>query len=128
MDERSKLLSNALGFMFPLIIIFGVYMILNGHVSPGGGFQGGTILASVFICRYLIDSADSISLKKIQAAEKTALFFIIFLAVGYVGIFLNARMDPMHVYYFYVMNCLIGLEVACGMTILFYRFVLYESR
>ena len=89
MDERSKLLSNALGFMFPLIIIFGVYMILNGHLSPGGGFQGGTILASVFICRYLIDPADTISLKKDTSRRKDRIVFYYFLGSWICGHFLK---------------------------------------
>jgi len=32
-----------------LIFIFGIYIILFGHLSPGGGFPGGVILASSFI-------------------------------------------------------------------------------
>ncbi len=31
---------------FPFIMIFGVYIILNGHLSPGGGFSGGAVLGS----------------------------------------------------------------------------------
>ena len=33
----------------PFIVIFAVYVILNGHVSPGGGFQGGTVLGALYI-------------------------------------------------------------------------------
>jgi multicomponent Na+:H+ antiporter subunit B len=32
--------------MFPLITIFGLYVIAHGHLTPGGGFQGGAIVAS----------------------------------------------------------------------------------
>ena len=32
-----------------LIIVFGVYIILFGHLTPGGGFAGGVILASSYI-------------------------------------------------------------------------------
>lgn len=31
------------------IILFGVYIILNGHLSPGGGFAGGVIIAASYI-------------------------------------------------------------------------------
>ena len=31
------------------ILVFGIYILLNGHLSPGGGFSGGAILASAFI-------------------------------------------------------------------------------
>lgn len=32
-----------------LIFIFGVYVVLHGHISPGGGFAGGVIIALSFI-------------------------------------------------------------------------------
>ena len=32
-----------------LIVVFGVYIILFGHLTPGGGFAGGVILASSYI-------------------------------------------------------------------------------
>lgn len=31
-------------FVVPVIFLFGVYVVLNGHLSPGGGFSGGAIL------------------------------------------------------------------------------------
>ena len=36
-------------FVVPLIIIFGIYVILNGHLSPGGGFSGGAIIGAGLI-------------------------------------------------------------------------------
>lgn len=30
----------------PLILVFGLYIILHGHLTPGGGFQGGAVVAS----------------------------------------------------------------------------------
>jgi len=33
---------------FPLLLVVGLYIILHGHLTPGGGFQGGVILASAF--------------------------------------------------------------------------------
>lgn len=30
----------------PLILVFGSYIILHGHLTPGGGFQGGAVFAS----------------------------------------------------------------------------------
>ncbi len=35
--------------MIPFIQLFGLYVIVHGHYSPGGGFQGGVILGSSFI-------------------------------------------------------------------------------
>lgn len=35
--------------LFPLIMIFGIYVVLNGHLSPGGGFSGGAIMGAALI-------------------------------------------------------------------------------
>ncbi len=35
--------------LVPFIMIFGIYIILNGHLSPGGGFSGGAVLGSGLI-------------------------------------------------------------------------------
>lgn len=32
--------------LIPVILLFGVYILLNGHLSPGGGFSGGAVLAA----------------------------------------------------------------------------------
>lgn len=45
----SSVSRNAFVLIFPLIILFGLYVFIHGHYSPGGGFQAGVILASAFI-------------------------------------------------------------------------------
>ena len=35
--------------LVPIIILFGIYVILNGHISPGGGFSGGAIIGAGLI-------------------------------------------------------------------------------
>lgn len=35
--------------LFPVIVIFGIYIVLNGHISPGGGFSGGAVLGAGLI-------------------------------------------------------------------------------
>lgn len=44
----------------PLMLTFGFYIIMHGHYSPGGGFQGGVILAvSVILHRLTLGSEAS---------------------------------------------------------------------
>jgi multicomponent Na+:H+ antiporter subunit B len=40
--------------LIPFILLFGLYVIMHGEISPGGGFQGGVILASAFILYALV--------------------------------------------------------------------------
>ena len=47
--KNDLILQKVAGFLVPLIIIFGIYVILNGHLSPGGGFSGGAIIGAGLI-------------------------------------------------------------------------------
>ena len=40
------MLQTASRYLFPIILLFGIYIMVYGHLSPGGGFQGGVIIAS----------------------------------------------------------------------------------
>lgn len=44
----------------PFILILGLYVILHGELGPGGGFQGGVILAAALILYGLVFGADEI--------------------------------------------------------------------
>ena len=45
----------------PFIQLFGLYVIMHGHSSPGGGFQGGVILASSFILLAMAEGSETLS-------------------------------------------------------------------
>src|SRR5262245_58621922 len=40
---HSELIQNGVEVVLPLILLFGVYVIMHGHLSAGGGFQGGAV-------------------------------------------------------------------------------------
>lgn len=44
--ESNFMLQTASKVLFPVILLFGTYVMIYGHLSPGGGFQGGVIIAS----------------------------------------------------------------------------------
>ena len=43
---RTEILNVIAGKLAPIVLLFGAYVMLYGHASPGGGFQGGVVLAS----------------------------------------------------------------------------------
>ena len=47
--KNDVILQRCACVMVPLIMVFGIYIILNGHLSPGGGFSGGAVLGSGLI-------------------------------------------------------------------------------
>ena len=47
--KKDSILQRITLILFPIIVIFGIYVILNGHLSPGGGFSGGAIIGAGLI-------------------------------------------------------------------------------
>ena len=46
---ESLIIQTSVRLMVPFIQLFGLYVIVHGHYSPGGGFQGGVILGASFV-------------------------------------------------------------------------------
>jgi len=126
--NRSGLAIFIIRIITPLILVLGIYLIANGFLTPGGGFQGGVAVATFFICRYMIYNIFDLPIGKILRMEELVFVSIVLFAI--VGIFLGtAAYIPagLLVYfqntYLVIMNALIGVKVACGFTLLFYRYV-----
>lgn len=128
MPRQSELFAQTMGLLYPLIILFGFYMIYNGHLTPGGGFQGGAVLASTFTIQYLATGNKSVSLHFLNRLEKTVYLLLLINGIVFV-LYLNPYLLQIHKeIYLIVMNMLIGIKVSCGLAVIFYRFVLFESR
>jgi len=70
--------------LFPLIILFGAYIFIHGHLTPGGGFQGGAIIASGFLLIYLAFPKQGINKRTSSIAE--SLSGLIFVGIGLLGL------------------------------------------
>ncbi len=51
----SEILQTGARMLFAPIVIFGAYIFVHGHLSPGGGFQGGAVVASAVMLLLLAD-------------------------------------------------------------------------
>ena len=58
----SKIVRTVANQLILFILVFGLYVILHGHITPGGGFQGGAIIVSGVIM--LLVAFSSKELKK----------------------------------------------------------------
>ena len=47
--KNDLILQRIASFLVPLILLFGIYIIMNGHISPGGGFSGGAVMGAGLI-------------------------------------------------------------------------------
>lgn len=131
--ENSGMAAFTLRIICPIIVLFGGYLVINGHISAGGGFQGGLAVAAFFICRYMVYNIYDISVKKVMQLEELIFISIILLSV--IAVFLGAAallptsyLPMFQRAYLILMNLFIGLKVACGFFILFYRYIAFERR
>ncbi|BCR06986.1 cation:proton antiporter [Desulfuromonas versatilis] len=46
---ESPIIQVSVRLLVPFIQLFGLYIIVHGHYSPGGGFQGGVVLGASFV-------------------------------------------------------------------------------
>ncbi|POM22274.1 putative monovalent cation/H+ antiporter subunit B [Actinomadura rubteroloni] len=108
--------------LLPVTLVVGAYVVANGYSSPGGGFQGGVVLASALHLVYL--AGDYPALKRLrpippfEIAESSAaaLFVVSALAAGALtATERGARTVPW-------LNAVVGAEVACGFVIVLARF------
>ena len=67
----SVILRKAARYLFPVIMLFSIYLLLRGHNEPGGGFVGGLAAASGFILNQL--AFDLQSTKKLMNVESLTL-------------------------------------------------------
>ena len=92
-----ELLITGSRLLVPLILLLGVYVFVNGHLTPGGGFQGGAILASAVLMLLLTDPLRRFSHRLISTIESiSGLFFVLIGVLGILlaGGFLDNRILP----------------------------------
>jgi len=121
-----------------LIFLYGVYIVLHGHLSPGGGFAGGVIIALSFIHLMLAYGKEA-ALKKLskQAASvfesMGAILFLLIALLGFMGgwFFLNFLPKGEHFKLFSagiipLCNIAISLKVGAGLFGIFVALVLLK--
>lgn len=125
--NNSQLTTKLTGLLFPFIVIFGFYIIANGHITPGGGFQGGAVIAAVFVTRYFSIPFIDLKLSSIRILEK--IFFLAMILFGIIYVFAQMieKTPILNELFLIVMNSLIGMKVACSITIIFFRFMFFEK-
>jgi multicomponent Na+:H+ antiporter subunit B len=122
--------------LVPALVLLGVYIVIHGHLTPGGGFQGGVILASAFLMVYL--AGRYITFR--QVSPKAALDAGEgigaggFVLVGFVGMLAGAAFlenvlplgQTAKVFSagtIPIINLSVGLEVGAGLLLVMWEFL-----
>ncbi|MBM4402903.1 MAG: DUF4040 domain-containing protein [Candidatus Cloacimonetes bacterium] len=133
---------NICQFLAPVIFLFGAYVAIHGHLSPGGGFTGGVIMASAFIFQILAGGSVLDKLRKekwrLELSESVAIFSFLLLAVlglliasalvffanflptGNIGELVSGGIIP-------IGNVIIGIEVCAAISSIFVALLIYKD-
>jgi len=124
-----------------IVFLYGIYVIIHGHLTPGGGFAGGVVIAGSFILLILAYGSDFMRLTKEESGSTiteniaTLMFLLIALAgmiagakaffhnwlpAGKVGELVSAGVLPLY-------NIVVGIEVAASILTIFLALVIFKE-
>jgi multicomponent Na+:H+ antiporter subunit B len=120
----------------PYIMLFGWYVIIHGHYSPGGGFQGGALLAASLL---LIRVAGGSTLAELQIREfattpLAVIGVVIYFATGLVAMVMGSYfldyealpipgMEPTWLRY----TGILIIEVGIGLAVMAILVMIYDN-
>jgi len=126
-----------------LIILYGIYIILHGHLSPGGGFAGGVVIALAFLNVMLTFGHETVTrwlnidfLHDLEPASGAMYLAVGILGIAISGSFLANFLSKGTLFNLVssgnilVLNIIIGIKVAMGLFTVVWTlavFRLYEG-
>lgn len=141
MDGLTPIVKKVAQLMSGVIFLYGMYIVIHGHITPGGAFAGGIIMAGSFILLILAFGSEVIKLRKEETGSSlteslsilitlilataglfagTMVFFNNFLPKGAVGELISAGTIPLY-------NIFIGIEVAAAIMTIFLALIIYKE-
>ena len=141
MEGMSNIIKQMAKILTGIIFMYGIYIMVHGHLTPGGGFAGGAILAGAFILLVLAYGSNALRLKKEVAGssvtESIAILLVVVLALmslvlgikvflsnflpkGTAGELISAGVIPLY-------NVFIGIEVAGAILTIFLALVIFKE-
>ena len=120
----------------PYIMLFGMYVIFHGHYSPGGGFQGGAMMAaSILLIRIAYnEQVHQLQFKRALGLPLAALGVLIYIGVGLTPLLLGGRfldygllplygIEASHIRSFGIL----GIEIGVGLAVMAVLVAIYDN-
>ena len=141
MKGLTPIVKKVAQLMSGIICVYGIYIVVHGHLTPGGAFAGGIILAGAFILLILAFGSEIIKLRKEETGSSitesisllvaiimaalglligSKVFFANYLPKGEIGELVSAGAVPIY-------NILIGIEVAAAIVTIFLALVIFKE-
>ena len=129
--RRNSILISCTNLVLPILLTLGLYIIIHGHLSPGGGFQGGVLIAGAIALIYIgygfkgVKKGIASNTFKIEE-DLGALGFIILAFIGLIGsgVFFGNVLEkgnPGDLFSsgsIFLMNFAVGFKVFAGISFL----------
>lgn len=116
LTEPSLVVKTGNTYLLPIIMLVGAYVFVHGHLTPGGGFPGGTIIATGFLLMLLGMNAGKTGSKLLKVIESLA--GLCFIGTGFAGFIIKGS---------FLQNFLpqgsIGSLFSAGFIMLIYIFI-----
>ncbi len=127
--HRTDILGLVTGKLGPLILIFGAYVMIFGHLSPGGGFQGGVVIASgiVFLSLGSRGTRRMTLIRPETLVKIESVFFLflflaclpgMFAGTGFLGNPSGGTDGEVAGAFIVVLNIVIGVKVGAGVALM----------
>jgi multicomponent Na+:H+ antiporter subunit B len=142
MKGMSIIVQKICQIVAPVIFLFGIYIVIHGHLTPGGGFAGGVIMAGAFIFQIISYGSDLPKLQKkefsLEILESSGIlgfliiaclgllfstvgiFFANFLPTGKIGELVSAGYIPLA-------NIVVAAEVSAAISLIFLAMIVFKE-
>lgn len=130
--KAGEIVVTGAAVLMPFIFTFGSYVIVNGHLSAGGGFQGGAIVASGVMLLLLAWPESELNITILSIVESLAgVFYILIGITGIIlaGGFLDGRFLPLGEFGSFIsagaiplISALIGIKVGAELSVILSSF------
>jgi multicomponent Na+:H+ antiporter subunit B len=131
-EPSTEIVRNGADIMVPLIALFAIYIVLHGHLGPGGGFQGGAVIASCVLLVLIAKPDYRVKLTQLSVMESLAGVSIVLVGIAglvFAGGFLDSRVLPAGNFGSLVsagaipiLSILLGTKVGCELSVIIERF------
>ncbi len=116
--KESKILKSMSHLIYPFVILYGFYVTIHGDLTPGGGFQGGSIIATGLLLMTFFSDVR-FNLVKLNKIEKILFLFLIIIAMSSFitkGVFFTNPFGDFKRIFLVVLNLILGFKVSIGLV------------
>jgi multicomponent Na+:H+ antiporter subunit B len=131
--RKTDILDVAARKLAPFMFLFGLYLVNFGDLSPGGGFQGGAVIASGVILLALARNTNTTEhlfpMWRLQRVESAG--YVLFLVAAVAGVVMGGAFlsdifagaidlsrATVRTPFIFMLNLIIGIKVAAGTSLI----------